>query len=150
MRVIAASLMLVLAAAPPAWAGEKLYVSRTLKLDFRHPGQVSKVGGSGMAGAREQVLKNSYILVLPRAVRMTLSIANDNEDEHHYHIVVRIQDERQLVNKVEAVIVPDDIIRNIWLASYRYEFALLQKHATGQGQFVTALVKIDVYAPREK
>jgi len=147
MRVLLLSLAVVLIVTGPLGAARESYLSRTLDLDFHYPGSVKRVQADGKDPVSEQVLKNSYILVLPKRIKLTLSIASDNEDRHHYHIHVKIRDERRSGDKVEAVIVPDKTITDLWLGPYRYRFVLVRKLASGQGQFVTAVVRLEVYAP---
>jgi len=152
MRVsfLTLAVLLVLALAGTLCAGETLYLSRILDLDFRYPGKITKISAEGNPPAAEEVFKNQYVLVLPPQIKLDLSIASNNEAEHHYHICVRVQDQRRPVEKVEAIILPDASIKNYWLASYRYQFTFMRKNATGQGQFVTAMVKLDVYGPGPK
>lgn len=150
MRAIILSPAIVLILSAGFSGAEELYLSRTLDLDFRRPGKITSVSASGSAPVSEQVLKNSYVLVLPKRVKLTLSIANDNEDRHHYHICVRIQDELLSTDKVEEVIRPENLIRHLWLAQYRCRFTLVRKHAARRGRFITATLKLDVHAPGPK
>ena len=145
MRALVLSLALVLIVPGALGAVQESYLSRTLDLDFHYPGSIKRVQANGKDPVSEQVLKNSYILILPKRIKLTLSIASDNEDKHHYHIHVKIRDERRAGDKVEAVIVPGKAITDLWLGPYRYRLLLVRKLATGQGQFVTAVVKLEVY-----
>ena len=150
MRVFVLSLVVVLGLPGMLFAGEKLYLSRTLNLDFRHPGKILVVATEGTVPVGEEVAKNSYALILPKRVKLILSIAQDNERKRHYHIVVTIQDELRPVDKATDVIRPGNLVTQLWLASYRYQFTILRKHAVGGNRFVTAVVKLDVFAPGPK
>ena len=150
MRRFVLPLAVVLVLPGMLFAGEKLYLSRTLDLDFRHPGKILVVSATGTVPVSEEVAKNSYALILPKRIKLILSIANDNKRGRHYHIVVTVRDELRPVNKATNVIRPDKLITQVWLAAYRYQFTILRKHAVGGSRFVTALVKLDVYAPGPK
>ena len=150
MKVFVLSLAAVLVLPGMLFGGEKPYLSRTLDLDFRHPGKILVVAAHGTVPVSEEVAKNSYVLILPKRVKLVLSIAHDNERRRHYHIIVTIRDELRPVNKLTKVIRPDRILTQLWLASYRYQFTILRKHAVGGNRFVTALIKLDVYAPGPK
>ena len=144
MRATLISLAVLLVFPGTLSAGEKLYLSRTLDLNFRHPGRILKTGQAGTAPVSE---KNSYVLVLPEKVTLKLSIANDNPGRDHYHIRIKIHDEKQPSRKVDERLKHDRLVQMFWLAQYRYQFTFIQKHVTGRGRFVSATVKLDVYAP---
>jgi len=150
VRALVITWVVVLGLPPGLAVGETLQLSRSLKLDFRHPGSIHIMAAQGKRPVSERVQGNSYVLVLPKQVELRLSIAGDNDRRHHYHICVKIQKGYRAAEKVEDVISPDRVVRNLWLAKYRYQFTILNKHATPRNEFVNALVRLDVYAPGEK
>ncbi|HUW56153.1 MAG TPA: hypothetical protein VMZ92_05920 [Planctomycetota bacterium] len=145
MRVLVLSLAMSLLLPGTFAAGEEPYLSRTLDLDFRHPGSIRLVASNGAPPVQEVVEPNAHVLILPKRIKMTLSIANANEDRHHYHICVTVLDEFRPVDKAETVIRPDKGVEMVWLGGYRYQFMVTRKHAVGGNRFVTAQVKLDVY-----
>ncbi|HUU43295.1 MAG TPA: hypothetical protein VMX57_05920 [Planctomycetota bacterium] len=149
MRRLTLSLALLLLFPALLPAGEKIYLTRTLDLDFKHPGRVLKVGENGAKPVDEKVLANAYILVLAPKVTLKLTIANDNPDEEHYRIRVNISDEDGDAGKVSELLKPDRVVNMFWLAKYRYQFTFIRKHVSPEGRFVSAVVKLDVYVPEE-
>jgi len=53
-------------------------------------------------------------------------------------------------NKVEEIIRHGAILKNVWLGPYRYQFLLTKQQAGAPGKFVSAGVRLTVYAPNEK
>jgi len=149
MRTFLLTLTVLAAFSAALHAGEQLVLTRTLQLDFAVPGKITRADAQGTAPTSEDVQKNQYVLVLPPEIKLELSIANKNERRHHYHICVTIQNQHLPADKIVGVILPDKLIQNYWLASYRYQFTLVQKDAR-EADFVSALVKLDVYGPGPK
>lgn len=149
-RVLILSLAMLLVLPGTLAAGETLYLSRTLDLDFRHPGKIQVVTAKGRPPVHEMVGKNSHLLILPKRIKMILAIANANEDRHHYHICVEVVDELRPTDRTQIVISPDQPIKMLWLGCYRYQFTIIRKHAVGENRFVTAQVRLDVYALGDK
>ena len=149
MRVATIVLAVLLLFPAALSAGEKLYLTRTLKLDFKRPGRIVNNGGSGTKPVSEKTLANSYELVLPEKVTLKLSIAGDNPRREHYKIRVNIKDETAGSGETTKLLKPDRVIHIMWLASYRYQFTFIRKHASPNGRFISAVVKLDVYAPEE-
>jgi hypothetical protein len=150
MRAFLLTLAMVLILSATLHAGEQFYLSRTLQLDFVIPAKITKVDAKGPGPASEEVFKHQYVLVLPPEVKLDLSIANKNPPEHHYHICITIQDLHHPADKIVGVILPDKLIQNYWLGSYRFQFTLVQRNAARQADFVTATVRLDVYGPGPK
>ena len=148
MKRLLFSALFLLVLSSALWAGEKRILSRTLQLDFKHPGRVLNLGGQGAKPVSEKVAGHSYILVMPKNVKLTLSILDDNPDTDHYLIWVRIIDQDRPAEKSEKKLKQDKVIQNYWIAQYRYQFTTIQKQITNRGRFVTALIKLDVYGPR--
>ena len=144
------AILMVLVLSSALHAGEQFYLSRTLQLDFVIPGKITKVDAKGAGPASEQVFKNQYVLTLPPEVKLDLSIADKNPPEHHYHICITIQVLHQPADKIVAVILPDKLIQNYWLGSYRYQFTLVQRNSARQADFVTATLRLDVFGPGPK
>ena len=149
MRVLLLALaaFLVPGACP---AAEKLYLSRTFEFDFNAPGKITRIEGAGEKPVSEDVRKNSWVLILPKRLNLTLSIANDNDDEHHYHVAIHFKDEQAPAQKFDAMLVPTDLVKILWLDVYRVQVSLLRKDADAQGRFHTATVKIEVFVPEPK
>ncbi len=131
-------------------AAEKLYLSRTFTLDFADPGKITRIEGSGEKPVSEDIRKGSWICVLPKRLNLTLSIAGDNEEEHHYHLGVHFKDEESPTQKVDAVMLPSDAVKFLWLDVYHVKITILRKDATPQGNFRAATVKVEVYVPEPK
>ena len=149
MRLAAAFLAACLLFPSAASAGEKLYLTRTLNFDFKHPGRIVNNGGSGTTPVSEKTLAHSYELVLPEKVTLKLSIAGDNPRGEHYKIRVNIKDETAVSGATTKLLSPDRTSHIMWLAKYRYQFTFIRKHASPNGRFISAVVKLDVYAPKE-
>jgi hypothetical protein len=150
MRARFFSLAVLLALGATASAAEKLNLSRLIDLDFRHPGKVAVLDTRGKAPVSEEVRKNSYVLVLAQEVKLTLSIGNDNVDEEHYYIILKGEDGLHPEHKIEEKILPDETIKTFWLSQYRYQFITVGHLATAKGDFVTALVSMEVYEEAPK
>ena len=131
-------------------AADKLYLTRMLQLDFKAPGKITLMGASGAKPVSEETRRNSWVVVLPKHINLTVSITGDNDDEHHYHIGIRIKDELAPVQKSEAFMTPDDLTKMFWLDRYRFQVTMIMKNAGPQRNFESATIKVDVYAPEVK
>ena len=149
MRLLTVSLAALLLFPSALAAGEKIYLTRTLNLDFKHPGRIVTSAADGAKPVSEKVLANSYTLVLPEKVTLKLSITSANPRNEHYNIRVHIVDETAGSGKVTKLLKPDRVVHMMWLDQYRYQFTFVRKHASPAGRFVSAVVKLDVYAPQE-
>jgi hypothetical protein len=148
MRITLLILTTLLVASAAAHAGEEKVLTRTLRLDFRRPGKIEVFAAEGEVPVSEEVKQNSYILVMPRKVKMTLSIGGDNPHKDWYHIVVKIIDENRPNDKVETQLKPERVVHHQWLAQYRYQFTFLKKRVGPAGNFMSATVRLDVFGPK--
>jgi hypothetical protein len=118
-------------------------------LVVREAGKITVLAAEGEVPVSEETKPNSYVLVMPRRVTMTLSIGGDNPRKDWYHIVVRIIDKDIPNDKVQTLLKPTRTIHHQWLARYRYQFTFLKKNVGPAGNFASATVRLDVFGPRE-
>ena len=150
MRALLLSLAASLVLPGVSLAADKLYLSRTLEFDFNAPGKITRIDVSGETPVSEEMRRNSWILILPKRLNLTLSITNANEDEHHYHVAVHLKDELAPAQKVEGFVLPTDAVKMFWLDRYRFQFTMLRKDASPKNNFHSATIKLDVYVPEPK
>jgi len=150
MRTVSLTIAALLLLTATLSAAEKPTLSRTLNLNFKRPGSILKVDGSGVEPISEVIKTNAYTLVLPKKVTLTLGIGGANPPKDRYHILVAIEDAEQRAGKIEHKLAPDRIVHVYWLAQYRYQFTFVRKNVSPQGRFMDAVVKLDVFAPPPK
>ena len=149
MRRLALTLAACLMLPGACRAADKLYLSRSLDLNFKAPGKVAVFDSRGDAPVSEETRRTSWILILPKRINLTLSIGNDNPDDRHYHVGVRIKDELAPTRKVEGWVTPNDVTKIFWLDAYRFQITMIRKDAT-LNSFVSAMIKVDVYVPEPR
>lgn len=128
---------------------DRLYLSRTLQLDFRPPGRIVRLDASGAVPVSEETRLNSFIVILPKRIALTVSIGRDNEEGRRNLIGLKVQDELAPVQKTQAWMIPTDLTKMLWLDAYRYQVTMVRKEFDERG-FVAATIRIEVYAPEAK
>jgi hypothetical protein len=141
-------MLTLLGAAVALGADEKLYLTRTFDFDFRKPGRITVIDPKGEKPLAEQTLPHTWTMLLPKAIRVNLSICDDNKIEDFFHIRVFLKDEDVPANTVEAIILPDDGTKTLWVGKYRLQFTMIRKDANVDGKFARAVVKLEVFAPK--
>ncbi len=130
-------------------AADKVYLSRTLQIDFNPPGKIARVLATGATPVAEEMHPNSFVLVLPKRVNLRISIGLDNDEDRRRLIGVKIKDEMSRTQAVEGWMTPNDVTKMFWLDAYRFQITMVNKEADTRG-FVKAMIRIDVYAPEPK
>ena len=127
-------------------AAERVYLSRTLSIDFRQPGKILRIDQRGETPVAEEGKANSYVLILPKRIILTVSMGRDNPEGKGNLIGLTVKDELAPAQKTSAFMIPTDLTKMLWLDVYRYQVTMVQKEFDERG-FVKATIRIDVYAP---
>jgi hypothetical protein len=130
-------------------AADKLYLSRTLQIEFNPPGKLTRIDAAGATPVAEEMHPNSFVLILPKRINLRISIGLDNDENRRRLIGVRVQDELAPAQKTECWITPVDVTKMLWLDAYRVQITMVSKDGDLRG-FIKATIKIDVYAPEPK